>query len=228
MIARDWLLFLCIACCSLPLPSLAQEAVSPLDQAKAHYATAEQAFAAGQFEIARIEFEAALGLLPPDGSAKNAEVHSATLFNLALVAERRKDFDACRRYIVLFRNSIQEPDKDEALKTLEARLPPIAEASSPAVVKRRGVGSRTLAGPSVLLGLGGVSLLSATVPAALGAGLSRMVESMPVSPSQFADFDAEGSRLNATAITLCVIGGGLVIGGSVWLGIVYGRQHRTP
>lgn len=227
MIARDWLLIVCIVWCSVPFPSLAQEAVSPLEQAKAHYATAQQAFEAGQFDIARIEFEAALGLLPPDGSAKNAEIHSATLFNLALVAERRKDIDACRRYIALFRNSTQEPDKDEALRTLEARLPPSAAAASP-TVKRRAVSARTIAGPSVLLALGAASLLSATLPAALGAGLSRMVEATPVTPSQLADFNSEGSRLNAAAITLCVVGSGLVIGGGVWLGIVYGKQHKTP
>jgi hypothetical protein len=167
--------------------------------------------------------------LPPDGSAKNAEIHSATLFNLALVAERRKDFDACRRYLVLYRNSIQDADKDEALTTLEARLPPIAEAASPTTaVKRRPVSARTIAGPSVLLALGGASLLSATVPAALGAGLSRAVEAMPVTPSQLADYNSDGSRLNAAAITLGVVGSCLVIGGGVWLGLVYGKQHKTP
>lgn len=228
MTARASLLFVCIVWCSVPFPSWGQEAVSPLEQAKAHYATAEQAFAAGQFEIARIEFEAALGLLPPEGSAKNAEIHSATLFNLALVAERLKNLDACRRYIALFRNSIKEPDKDEALRTLEARLPPKLEVASPTTVKRRPVSVRTFAGPSVLLALGGASLLSATVPAALGAGLSRMVETMPVTPSQLADYNSEGNGLNAVAITLCVVGSGLIIGGGVWLGIVYGKQHKTP
>lgn len=229
MTTRAWLLTICIAWCSLPLPSSGQEAeaVSPLEQAKAHYAIAQQAFAAGQYDIARVEFEAALGLLPPDGSAKITEIHSATLFNLALVAEKRKDFDACRRYLALFRKSVPDADKDEALTTLEARLPPPVEPASP-TGKRRGVAAKTVAGPSVLLALGGATLLSAAVPAALGAGLSRMVETMPVTPAQLADFDASGARLNATAITLAVVGSALAIGGGVWLGILYGRQHKTP
>ena len=236
---RAFLLLVCIVWCLVPFPSWGQEAVSPLEQAKAHYAIAEQAFTAGQFDIARIEFEAALGLLPPDGSPKNAEIHSATLFNLALVAEKRKDFVACRRYLLLFRNSTKDPDKDEALTALEARLPPVSEqpapsptaAGSPAarhLDARRGVSGRTIVGPSLLLALGGASLLAATVPAAQGAGLSRMVETTPLIPEQLADFNAEGTRLNGTAITLCVVGSALAIGGGVWLGLVYGKQHKTP
>lgn len=215
-------LVLLIAC----LDAQGQEAPAPVDvlqTAKDHQQRGVEFFAANQFDAARVEFEATLALID---QVKDPEAYAAILFNLALVAEKQGRLDDSLGYAKRHQALVPSASSDEQFVKLLKRLEP---ASAPKPEPARPPSRPRPPAPAVaLLGVGGGALLASLIVTVLSGQLSARVEGTPVTPEELAELTAEGGRLNGAAIGLATVGFGLAAAGGIWLGVHYGRQHKTP
>lgn len=205
--------------------------VDVLQTAKDHQQRGVEFFAANQFDAARVEFEATLALID---QVKDPEAYAAILFNLALVAEKQGRLDDSLGYAKRHQALVPSASSDEQFVKLLKRLEPASApkpepASAPKPEPARPPSQpRPPVPAAALLGVGGGALLASLIVTVLSGQLSGRVEGTPVTPGELAELTAEGGRLNGAAIGLATVGFGLAAAGGIWLGVHYGRQHKTP
>lgn len=223
------------AASSAVIPS-AKPAPQLMDAAQRHHEDGVRFFEAGNYEAARVEFEAALGL------SKEPEV----LFNLSLAAEKQGQFaDAigyAERYLAAVPSSLDAEKVRERIAGLRAKLAgdaargvavsvpqPVADdVHKPvAAVDVRGgavpvAPTSSVRGrvPKAALGLmgGGAALLLggiATGSAALGT--ARQLEMMDsVVYRDLLEVQRRGDALSTASVVLFATGGAVVVAGAVW------------
>lgn len=220
-----------------PLGDVAAEEQEPatVQAAQRHFDSGVQFYESGDYESARIEFEAGFRLSKlPD-----------FLVNLCKVAERQNRPDDavryCEQYLRLrpddadvrqrlerLRSGVMEGASQAPASTLS--FPP--QTSSPAQLPAaspptsRVLGLQPVPKPALGLLIGGAALLLGgigTGSAALSA--QKDAEAGPY----FNELDAlqrRGKALNVTAISLSVVGGAAAVAGVGWLGLWRYRRDR--
>lgn len=188
-----------------------------------HYNAGRDAFTAGRYATALLEFEAAYALS-----------HEPILVeDMAVTAEKMGNVDKAielsRKFLTLV-NKADEPEAVEAASTRIARLAgaapigaaalqPAAAPSRPQGADKRASHRRATIGGSVLVAGGGSFLVASLITAALGGSLANMVENTPLTLPALDDSLSRGRGLNAASGATAGIGVALVVGGGLWLGL---------
>ena len=201
-----------------PSESAAAEATAQAqrdDAARKHFDTGIEFFNSGQYDAARVEFEAGLKL---NGRPE-------WLFNLAKVAQHQGKLAEAREFAL--RYQVMQGAADPEAKALLDSLPPEAARAPQAPLQQS---KRLTPAPWALVGVGAGSLLGAIVTSSVALSLSRHVESTPLVLPDYQAAQSEGASLNAASGSLLAIGLGLAAGGTTWLLVRHfqGRQHKTP
>lgn len=227
---------LCIAILAAP-PSLAF-ADGQVDAAKGHLDSGVTFYEQGQYEAARIEFEAGYQL----------SHRSGFLFNLAKVAQKQGKLDECRtlakQYEVAIaticvetrENCAPDPEIPKLLK--ECQAPPLSanpvaapstaptEAPVAAVADQRRKPNMVM--PALLLSFGGAALVGSLGCALATFPINSRVR-QPITQEDYTNARTEGMRLNAASGSLLGIGLALGVAGATWMLVQrYGGQHKTP
>jgi tetratricopeptide (TPR) repeat protein len=186
-----------------PAPDAAPAPDDPtlLEQARTHYLRGEQAYMAGDYDIARAEFEKANRLVP----------RPALLYNLARVAmKQKKKEDALgflERYLATNPSDAEEVRRE--LNDMDPEPPPPPVAPPPPVVTPPPPPPVVAKAPRwpyyTLIGLGGAALLS-------GVGLATAGGTAVVAEGDAAGL-AQARTLQSTGVYLLIGGAALAAGG---------------
>lgn len=208
-----------------------------VDAAKAHLESGAAFFEQGQYEAARIEFEAGYQL----------SHRSGFLFNLAKVAQRQGKLDECRTLAKQYEvaaaticvetkeNCAPDPEIPKLLKECQAPLaanpvavPSAAPTAAPVVAVADQLRKPNLVMPSLLLGFGGAALIGSLGCALATFPINSRVR-QPITQEDYTNAQTEGMRLNAASGSLLGIGLALGVSGATWMLVKrYGGQHKTP
>ena len=205
---------------SAVIPS-AKPAPQLMDAAQRHHEDGVRFFEAGNYEAARVEFEAGYKL---DGKP-------AWLFNLAKTCQRQGNLEDARRYAKSYEAAVGVGDKEavELLASIPTAAAP-APAAAPAANITPSSPPRVSPAAWVLLGLGGACLVSAIGTSAAASNLSKQVDAGPLALPDFQAAQSLGEGLNRASISLLSVGLALGVAGGTWAIVnrFYGRQHKTP
>lgn len=203
--------------------------------AQRHFESGVNFYRNGDYESARIEFEAGYRLSKlPD-----------FLVNLCQVADKQNRIQEavnyCEQYLRIEPNSKDSPEVRIRLDRLHQQLgtpapPPPTQLSSPQVPNSVAIvaaqpaestqaRSRPPAGALALLIGGGALLLGGAGSGAGALAMAKEIESGPAF-DDLAGLQHRGSTLNAVAITLFVAGGVATVAGAGWLGY-WGTRRST-
>jgi len=217
---------------SAVIPS-AKPAPQLMDAAQRHHEDGVRFFEAGNYEAARVEFEAALGL------SKEPEV----LFNLSLAAEKQGQLaDAigyAERYLAAVPSSLDAEKVRERIAGLRAKLAgdaargvaapvpqpvaddvhkPVATVDVQAgAVPASSVRVRVPKAALGLMGGGAALLLGGIATGSAALGTARQLEMMDsVVYRDLLEVQRRGDALSTASVVLFATGGAVVVAGAVW------------
>lgn len=199
-------------------PTLKPKPVNLGQRAANHFEVGSQAYQAGQFDVARVEFEASYQ------HCKEPDL----LHNLSMVAEQQGKFAEALALEREFLAKAQlKPEERESASNRIARLseqiPPQqspAQTSSAPTPPGKTARIVSIAG----LAVGGGLLVSAIGIGGAALALKNDLESRPITLTELDQGRALGQSYQSAAIGLGVVGGVLVIGSTV--GVVVASRRR--
>lgn len=206
----------------------------PTQAARRHFDSGVVFFERGDYESARIEFEASFRLTK----------HPDLLVNLCIVAEKQARFTEAISYCDQYLRTVPDAKDAASVQSRLERLrrlaaspapptapvvqkpaePPTPPPPAPAPQEPSQPRRRSLAGPLALTVSGGALVITGIALGAAALSISREAEQGPV----FSMLDAlnrKGQALEASAITFDVLGGAATVAGITWLAIELKRRR---